>query len=458
MSGFLLDIVYVLAAAVAAPLWIYRMIRHGRYRSDWRERLGGAPIRYGLQPIIWIHGVSLGEINAARTLVEDIHRVLPDFRVVITSTTETGMDAARKRFAPDHLVFRWPFDLSLCVRRALDRLRPDLVVLIEGELWPNFLDACRRRGIPTAVVNARLGADKGYPRYRLIRPLARKLMFSRVGAVGAQTQAYADRFVELGVLPERVRVTGMLKYDTAEVADRLEGQDALAAALGLSDADRLVVAGGTGPDEERILLDVYRTLRSRHPAVRLAIVPRKPERFAEVGRLIDSAGFACVRRSEHPDGAEPPNDADAVILGDTMGELRTFYALAACVFVGRSLVPMGGSDMIEAAALGKAAAFGPHTFNFPQAEELAAAGARRVADGEELTGVLDEWLDDPSAAADAGRRAQRFVIERQGATRRNVEMLCELLDRVPPVSEGGIAADRIRAPAAAGGAADGESS
>jgi len=190
---------------------------------------------------------------------------------------------------------------------------------------------------------------------------------------------------------------------------------------------------------------VLAKLRRRHPAARLAIVPRKPERFGEVAGLIAERGLALVRRSQHDDGCPPPGQAgaDGVLLGDTMGELRKFYALATAVFVGRSLVPMGGSDMIEAAALGKPTAFGPHTFNFPQADQLAEHGCARVGDADALAEQFDAWLSDPQAAAAAGASAQQYVRSQQGATRRNVEMICRVLHRAAAVAPGQIATDEM---------------
>lgn len=437
----LLDIAYALGLLVTSPIWVYRMVRFGRYRTDWDQRLGAVPVRYGLQPLIWVHGVSLGEVNAARTLVEELHRQMPDFRVAVSSTTDTGVSAARRLFAPSHTVFRWPLDFSWAVARALRRVRPSLVVLIEGDVWPNFVAACRRRGVPAVVVNGRMSADKGYPRYKRLGPLAGRL-FNALDAIGVQEKTYAARFRSLGVDAGRVCVTGMMKFDTAEVAERIEGQDELAAALGLGD-EPLVVAGGTGPGEEAIVLEAFAGLRAGHPDARLAIVPRKPERFDEVARLIRQSGMGLVRRSERPDGAEGEVPG-GVILGDTMGELRKFYALADAVFVGRSLVPMGGSDMIEAAALGKPVAFGPHTFNFPQAAGLAANGCEVVADGAALQRCWDAWLSDRTAAEEAGRRAQQYVRDQQGATRRNVEMICRVLGRRPAIAPGGIATDEVR--------------
>jgi 3-deoxy-D-manno-octulosonic-acid transferase len=330
------------------------------------------------------------------------------------------------------VVFRWPLDFSMAVRRALGRMRPSAVVLMEGEVWPNFLAACRRRGIAAVVVNGRISADKGYPRYRMLGPLARRL-FNALTAVGAQDERYAGCYRKLGVEPAKVHVTGMIKFDSAQVASHIDGQEALAAAIGLSPGERLLVAGGTGPGEEDVLLEIYRRLKVNHPSLRLAVVPRKPERFDEVARKLSQDGGNVVRRSQCPDGSTAAAEPGAVVVGDTMGELRKFYALAEVVFVGRSLAPMGGSDMIESAALGKPTCFGPHTFNFPQAKELAARGCRQVCDAAELERVLDEWLGDPAGAARQGAAAQEFVRSQQGSCRRNVEMICGVLGRQPSV-------------------------
>jgi 3-deoxy-D-manno-octulosonic-acid transferase len=405
--------------------------------------------------------VSVGEVSAARALVAELHSQLPDFRVVVSSTTDTGLDAGNRLFGPDHVVFRWPLDFTFSVKAALDRLAPSLVILMEGDVWPNFLRRCRRRGVPVVIVNGRLGPRKGYPRYRMVRPLAASL-FNSLSAIGAQHQAYADLYRRLGVRSEKVTVTGMMKYDSAELADRVAGQEELAAALGIGPADKVLVAGGTGAGEEKIVLDAFSRLLGAAPpeGVRLVIVPRRPERFEAVARLIAGEGFHVVRRSLHPDG--PPVQAAAesvraaipacpsagssrtVILGDTMGELRKFYGLAYAVFIGRSLVPEGGSDMIEAAALAKPVAFGPHTFNFPQAETMVQAGcARRVSDAVELAEALRQWLGDPARAAEAGKQAQEFVRAQRGAARRNVELICRLLGRAPALAPGGIATDAV---------------
>jgi len=441
--GILLDILYFFALCVTCPFWLYRMIRHGRYRHDWPERMGKAPVRHGLQPVIWVHGVSLGEINAARMLVAQLHSQLPDYRVVISSTTATGMAQAKKIFAPAHSVFRWPMDFSLAVSRALNRLRPGLVVLMEGEAWPNFLTACNRRDIPVVVVNGRMSVNKGYPRYKMLGPLAAKL-FNRLTAIGVQDEIYADRFRKLGVAVEKIHLTGMMKFDAITVTDTIDGAEPLAAALGLDRDAPLLVAGGTGPGEEEILLETFKALKGDFPNLQLAVVPRKPERFEDVAGKISAAGFSCVRRTQRPDGQAGQLPPNAVILGDTMGELRKFYALATCVFVGRSLVPMGGSDMIEPAAMARPTCFGPHTFNFPQAQGLLKHRCACVADGDELLRQIRHWLDDPFAARADGVETQRYVRTQQGATRRNVELICHVLGRTPAMAPGHIATEKLQ--------------
>ncbi|MFW6153957.1 MAG: 3-deoxy-D-manno-octulosonic acid transferase [Planctomycetota bacterium] len=438
MAAIALDILYALGLVAAGPVWLARMIRHKRYRTGWPERLGRAPVCGGGRPVIWIHAVSLGEVNGIRALVDELAAQVPDHPIVISSTTDTGLARARALFAPRREVFQFPLDFSWAVRRAFDRVDPALVVLMEGEMWPNFLACANRRGVPVVVVNGRMSENKGYPRYRKVRPLAKRL-FNRLTVLAVQDEVYAERFIDLGADPRRVTVTGMMKFDTVDTSDAVAGADALAAALGLSTGDRLVVAGGTGPGEESMVLEMFAALRAGGrigPRTFLAIVPRKPERFDEVARLIERGRFEVVRRTARPDGTEGVLGERAVILGDTMGELRKFYSLADAVFVGRSLVPMGGSDMLEAVALGKPVAFGPHVFNFPQVPELLdAGGAVQVADADALGRTLTRWLADADEAAAQGRRGRASIRSRQGATARNVAIIRDLLGRAPAAGE-----------------------
>jgi 3-deoxy-D-manno-octulosonic-acid transferase len=282
---------------------------------------------------------------------------------------------------------------------------------------------------PSRSPNGRI-SDRSFSRYRRIKPVTRAF-FGKIDRVLAQTREYAERFRELGCPAERVLVISSLKYDTAQVADRVDGAEALAEQLNLG-AAKLWVAGGTGTDEEKIVLDVYRSLLrdAGRDNLRLAVVPRKPERFDEVAQLIEQCGFPVVRYSQLKGTATWTADNDnAVILGDTMGDLRKFYSLAEIIFVGRTLVPMGGSDMMEAAALGKCTLFGPHAFNFRQTVEvlLAGRGAIEVKDGDDLLATMRKCLSDPAYAGTVGRAGQEIIRQNQGATARTMEVLRTLL-------------------------------
>jgi 3-deoxy-D-manno-octulosonic-acid transferase len=426
---FIIDLAYLLAGLAFSPVLLYRMAAHQRYRAGWGQRFGNVARKDPKKRCIWLHAVSMGEVNAAKTLVAEIERCYPDHEIVVSTTTDTGYAQADRLFGRKWTVFYFPFDVSWIIRKAFDRLQPSLCLLMELEVWPNFLFTAHRRQVPVVVLNGRI-SDRSFTRYRKIKPVTRTF-FGKIDRVLAQTPQYAERFRELGCPAERVLVTSSLKYDTAQVADRVEGTDALAEQLNLGPGN-LWVAGGTGDDEERIVLDVYKSLVQdrRHKGLRLAIVPRKPERFDEVAQLIEQAGFAAVRYSRLKGTTTKAPADDAVILGDTMGDLRKFYSLAQIIFVGRTLVPMGGSDMMEAAALGKCTLFGPHAFNFRQTVEvlLAGRGAIEVKDGDDLLATLRKCLSDPAYATAVAKAGQEIIRQNQGATARTMEVLSTLLD------------------------------
>ncbi len=426
---FVIDFVYLIAGLLFSPVILYRRLRHNRYRQGWGQRFGNITRRNPEKKAIWLHAVSVGEVNAAKTLVTEFERRFADFEIVVTTTTDTGFARATALFGERWTVCYFPFDFSWVMRRAFKQIDPALCLLMELEVWPNFVHIAHRRGVPVVVVNGRI-SDRSIGRYRRVKCLTRGF-FSKIDLVLAQTQQYADRFCELGCPADRVVVTSSLKYDTAQIVDRVDGADALTQELRLAD-ERLWVAGGTGNDEEKILLDVYQMLKE-DPAladVRLAVVPRKPERFDEVAQLIEQMGLPMLRYSQVKGGqAATASDDGAVILGDTMGDLRKFYSLATVVFVGRSLVPMGGSDMMEAAALGKCTIFGPHAFNFRQTVEalLADKGALEVVDRDELYVVLTKCLKDPAYAQAIAQRGRQTIKNNQGATTRTIDHIAGLL-------------------------------
>jgi 3-deoxy-D-manno-octulosonic-acid transferase len=447
------DIAYGIGIGISAPLWAIKSSTRRKVSQAFRQRMGQDLPRRPHGPAVLIHAVSLGEMNATRAMVAALAQARPDLGFVISTTTQTGYERGDALYGSDPRVvlIRFPLDFSSAINRVLDHFRPELVVLMELEVWPNYVLQCERRAIPVLLVNGRLTAGS-FRNYRLGGPLVRR-MFGRLAAVCAQEQAYADRFVALGAPRERVRVTGTMKFDTAQIADHLEGAEQLANEVGLRPgAEPILVCGSTGPGEEEILLGVYPNLLKRHPDLRLVLVPRKPERFDEVADLIRGAGFELVRRSKSEisnpkseisnfqSGSEISQSefARPVILGDTMGELRKFYSLADVVFVGRTLLDFGprqhGSDMIEPSALAKAVIVGPFTGNFAEVmnQFRAASAIREIAGRDVLTEAIACVLDDPQRASRMGKAAQEVVRGQQGATARHVELILRHLPAPDP--------------------------
>lgn len=430
------DIAYYAGVAATWPAWAARRRSREKVRDAFAMRQGKLPPRRGNGAAVLVHAVSVGELNAARALIDELQSRRPGLHVIVTTTTVAGDALARERYAKraDVTVCRFPIDLSPAIDRLLDATRPALVVLMELEVWPNFMRHCTRRQIPVVVANGRV-TEPSYKKYRLLGPIGRA-MFGRLSACVAQDEVYAERFVAMGVPRDRLRVAGTMKFDTAVVGDTVDGAADLARDVGLGEGvggdAPILVAGSTGPGEEAIVLDAYRALLAPHPTLRLAIVPRKPERFDDVAQLIESSGFACVRRSA-PSLSPGPSPLAPVVLIDTMGELRKVFALATVAFVGRSLVDLGakqhGSDMIEPCALGKPTIVGPFTGNFEEPmRALRAAGAIvDVSDGNALRTQVDRLLTDRDAARAMGDRARAVVVAGKGSLARHLDVLMPLL-------------------------------
>ncbi len=426
----LLDLLYGLAVCVLWPILVYRRLTRGPGNAPFRELFGYVPSRPVSANCVWIHGVSLGEINATRTLVAELHQRAPDTVVVISSTTRTGLARARQLY-PDLVTFRFPLDFSFAIRNVLKRVRPAIIVLMELEVWPNLIEIATQRRIPVVIANGRATAEKSVRRFNwpIIRTVARR-MFAQIRWVGAQDETYASRFIELGVPKDRVEVTGSVKYDAADVGDHIPGQETLAQEMGLRLKQPIWVCGSTGPGEEELLLDAYARLLEHFNDLQLVLVPRKPERFDDVARLTVSRGFACLRRSTGAPTLPPDvNEPRPVFLGDTMGELRKFYALATVVFVGRTLVPLGGSDVMEAAGLGKAVIVGPHTDNFVDAVNLliAAHGCRQLTSSDALPSAVTDLLRHPDRRDKMGAAGREAIISRRGATAQTITRLLDLM-------------------------------
>jgi 3-deoxy-D-manno-octulosonic-acid transferase len=446
---FILDFLYLIAGLLYSPVVIYRTIKQKRYRTGWGQRFGKIFRSNPEKKCIWIHAVSVGEINAAKTVVTELRKNFKDFEIVISTTTDTGQERANTVFGKECKIIYFPFDFSWVMRRAFKNINPAICLLMELEVWPNFVSTAKKLNIPVIIVNGRI-SDRSFSRYSKIKPLV-KGVFANITLALAQTQEYSSRFKQIGVPEKNVIVTGSLKYDTAQVADKVEGSDLLAEQLQLNTQNstlktQLWVAGATGPGEEEIILDVYKQLK-QNPELRtqndllLVVVPRKPERFDEVAQLITNSGFECLRYSniktqeQRPKTQESINESRGtsherrIVLGDTMGDLRKFYSLATIIFVGRTLVPMGGSDMMEAAALGKCTMFGPHAFNFRQTVEdlLKNDGAVLVRDKQELLEAMKKCLGESDYAQRIAKSGQQVIKNNQAATQKTIENIKKFL-------------------------------
>lgn len=426
MILFFYNLVLLAALVLGSPWWLWRMATTRKYREGLRERLGWVRRLRGQggRPVVWVHAVSVGEVLAVSRLVKTLDAELPGYLIAVSTTTRTGQELAYERFGADR-VFYCPLDLPWSVRAALNALRPKMLVLAETEFWPNLLDGCFRRGIPVAVVNARI-SDRSWPRYRRMRWLWQPIL-ERLGRVLAQSETDAERLKAIGCRAERVSVAGNLKFDVraAEEADATRQLKALGGTL------RFVVAGSTLEGEEAALLKIWPRLREADPNLALVLAPRHPERFGAVAGLLEDSGIAWVRRSDwrsQAAGSAKPLKPGEIVLLDTIGELASVYSIAGVAIVGGSLVAAGGHNPLEPAQFGVPIVMGPHYANFRSiTDDLRAHEAIRITDRDELGAALMDLLRDRPTAEAMGTRARRVFDEQAGATGRCVAALQELL-------------------------------
>jgi len=426
---YLLNVVYLLALFVAMPYLAWKALRAGKYRAGWREKfLGRVPRRMTGRPCFWLHAVSVGEVNLLARLIEELKRHRPEVECVVSTTTRTGMELARKKY-PGLTVFYCPLDFSWAVRAAMRRVRPDILVLAELELWPNLIRAAGESGARVAVVNGRL-SEASFRGYRRIRPLVAGVL-RRIDLVAVQDETYAERFRQLGAPAERVHVTGSMKYDGAQTDRDNPATQRLRELAGLGGDDVVFLAGSTQEPEERVALEVWRELSAEWPRLRLILVPRHAERFETVARMLDASGIPWQRRTKLPAACCPLPAVllPAVLLVDAIGELGAWWGTARVAFVGGSLGSRGGQNMIEPAAYGAAVSFGPNTRNFRDvvATMLAQRAAVVVEDGPALERFVRRMLEHPEEADELGRRGRALVQAQQGATGRTTALLLRLL-------------------------------
>jgi 3-deoxy-D-manno-octulosonic-acid transferase len=401
------------------PTFLVRRRRAG-YGRHLGQRLGRLGDGLPPEPRCWIHAVSVGESAVAVPLVEGIRRRWPELSVMVSTITPTGARIVAERLAARAVHRYFPVDLPGPVRRALDAARPRFFIAIETELWPNFLRALAARRIPAMIANGRI-SDRSFRRYRRVRWLMRRVL-ADISVFAMQSEEDAQRIVALGAPPERVVVTGNLKGDLLPEASDDAGWRAR---LGLGERDRLWIAGSTHRGEEAMVLDAFARAKARCPALALLLAPRHPERAGEVEDLIRSHGLTAVRRSRPPH--EPASDA--VVILDTVGELAQIYGLAEVVFVGGSLVPVGGHNVLEPAMRSKPVLFGPHTSNFREGADLLqqSGGGIVVKDADDLARELTRLLEDRDVAGRMGRAAQEAFAGRQGAVSATLDLIARHL-------------------------------
>jgi len=434
---FVIDSFYLSAATLGAPYIVAKLFVSERFRSGLMQKLGWLPERRGSAPCFWVHAASVGEMLASRPLVKALDETFPDWEVILSTNTNTGLSVARKDFG-DKLSFYFPFDLSWLDRKALTLLRPACILLIELEIWPNFLVAAHERRIPVIVVNGRISA-RSVRAFKTIMRLSgafREALNARENFYCARSQADASRFLELGIAEERVLVTGNVKYDSLPIEVPLERKERLRQIFKLRPEDLVLVGGSTHPGEEEILLRVFKTLKTELPALRLILVPRHIERAPEIEEKVLALGLPCVRRSRLAvseanllEGQVIPPEREGIIVVDTVGELQHIYSLAHCVFVGKSLKGIGGQNVMEPAGLARPILFGPHMENFSDEAHLLleSGGARKVGDEGELLEAVRDVLTHSQPAEAMGQRAREVVLKNRGATLRSLEVLERLL-------------------------------
>jgi 3-deoxy-D-manno-octulosonic-acid transferase len=410
-----------LALLASLPYWLWQRIRHGKYRVGLSERLGSVPESLRAEtPSIWVHAVSVGEVLAVSGLVEGLRKRFPQHRVVISTTTDTGQKLARAKFGEGN-VFYFPLDFAFAIRPYLNALRPQLVVVAETEFWPNFLHLAHESGARIAIVNARI-SDRSWPGYRRFRSLLTRVL-RQVDLFLGQTEEDRKRLIDIGAPGDRVKVSGNLKFDVP-----LPPPPPIVASLRVAfqqaGTTPILVCGSTVEDEEPLLLQAFVNVLASHPKAAMILAPRHPERFNEVAKLLEDLGVHFWKRSLW--SGEPI--VGGVLLVDTIGELSSLYALGDIAFVGGSLVPRGGHNIIEPAQHGIATMVGNHTENFRDIVWLFQShDAVRVVGPAEFPLMLMELISHPEERTALGRRAAETLQSQTGATERTLAALEKLL-------------------------------
>ncbi|MCD6052483.1 MAG: waaA, partial [Verrucomicrobia bacterium] len=415
---------------LSAPYYFWKMWRRGNWQAGFKQRFGqydDLPPADPKRPAIWLHAVSVGEVNICAQVIRELRQRAPQYRIIVSTTTSTGMGELRKRLPEDVEKVYYPVDFLPYVRRALDRVQPVAVALMEAEIWPNFLWELQRRRIPHFLVNARV-SERSYRGYRRFSGLFASL-FHGFSGIGAQDAEDAVRLQEIGCRAEAVHVFGNLKFDAVRLPEKRPiDVPSMLRTLGMKADAPILIGGSTHDGEEKILGEIYLRLKKKFPDLFLVVVPRHMERARQAGKQVADLGLRVSFRSEF--GSHQPTETDCLVV-NTTGELLFFYEHATVVFVGKSITANGGQSPIEPGALGKAMTFGPNMQNFTAIARVFVKGdgAVQVRDVAELETVIAELLAKPARRAELARNAQAVVAQNQGATVKTVEMILSTLDK-----------------------------
>ena len=432
---FLYSVVLCAYLLALFPVVAYQWLRHGKSVGRIQDRIGN--LRPNLNPhhtrSIWIHAVSVGEVLAARSLLHSLRRIYPTHRLLLSTVTASGQQVASGLGDSIDGRFYAPFDFSPCVSSALDRVAPDLLILIDTEIWPTLLHVCQRRGVKTVIVNGRM-SKQSYCGYRCVRWFMRRVL-NNLDRVCAQTKLWGTRFVDLGLPLDRLTVTGSLKFDSVDIlptSTKLYAGDSLLRCFQFVTDRPVLIAASTLRGEEEPVLRAFAKIRSRYPDAVLILAPRHPERFEEAYRIATGHGFKVIRRTEL--SLSDQCSAEVVVL-DTLGELVRLFQVATLVFVGGSLVAAGGHNLLEPAAFGKAIVVGPHMDNFAEITDLFLKhdALRQVDSPSGLETALIELMVDREQCISLGTAARALVDTNKGPGSRCIEIISEL---IPPESEG----------------------
>jgi 3-deoxy-D-manno-octulosonic-acid transferase len=414
----LYNIFLIFATILLFPVLLFKLVTVPKYRGGLTQKLGRLRkavlnVINGSRPI-WIHAVSVGEVMAAHPLLRELRKKYPGRKLILSTVTVTGNYTARRRVPEADAVFYFPFDYPCIVRRVIKGINPEIVLVAETELWPNFFRELKRAGIPSAVINGRIspGSHRNYLKFKTFF----RQVFDNVTLFCMQSEEDAERIKEIGADPEKVMITGNLKFDQKIPATSSNP-------VSIPRGRRVITAGSTHRGEEVALLEIFSRLREKYPELTLIVAPRHPERFDEVEGIINSAGYECQRRTNL---RGPVKD---VLLLDTIGELRTFYALCDIAFVGGSLVKVGGHNLLEPASMKKPVIFSKYMFNFKEISEalMSSGGGVMVRDKGELYVQLDILLSEPERAKRMGERAYRVIEANSGAAKKTIDAIGRLL-------------------------------